>query len=336
MPSWNELRTAKRCARAWKFSYVDKIKPRMRNVNLIRGGAFHEAMNAYLMSRDVDQAIIAAEYHLAPIEDRDVYLKTVVELTEALTYYLPRLGLGERYFVANEKDLFGVGDLPLIEYNFNYQNYYGYIDAILWDSVENEHVVVDWKLRASVISHKEAVIDGQLPLYVAVLNLLGANIHKAVMWQFRRKSPKPARLISNDSKLSPAAQDTTWDVWRDTAPKELLGEEEDAWKTKLSGKLKSPEQYMSKVDIAFNDTFLTHSLQDAESTQDMISIYRQMAEQHHQGMLPGTLSSYECRMCEFNALCTAVQSGGDVEQVRMDGYALKDWSGREDEYAEPF
>jgi hypothetical protein len=200
---------------------------------------------------------------------------------------------------------------PIIEWEFQYGSFKGIVDAVLLDTWTNEYVVVDWKLRYMFQSDDVAALDGQLAFYAALLNSMGARITKAVMWQFRRSVPQPAKLNQNGMP-SVAAQTTTFDYWWDTLPSDLQGKlKRDEWAKTLEGKVKDISYFVNPVSTPVTEGSSKTALDNAYLVLNAI---QNASIKNSQGIpAPALLGGQTCQFCDFFRLCSgAFKYGGDA------------------------
>ena len=320
MASYSELSAAKTCARKWDYQYRHRIRTKEQSPTLERGSALHEGIKEWWLTKDLDGSIMAAENYLSVIDDDKLRRELQEEVAELLEYHLPVLDCNGRYVVADSGELLGSDNpVPMLEYKFNYMGFMGYIDAVLFDTHTMEYVLVDWKLRRTPYSVEDIMIDGQLPFYATVLNQMGANISRAIMWQFKLKPPQPAQKTPG-GKLKKAYQLTTWEKWEETVTEELLdGKSIGYWEGIMRPKLKEHGDFVVMADVPLTEHWLDKAWQDALASIGMIDEYIEML--HERNTLPGTLNVYACKFCDFKRICVADQSGIErVEDVMREDF----------------
>lgn len=208
---------------------------------------------------------------------------------------------------------------PMVEWKFEFEDFTGIIDAVLYDRETGEFIMVDWKFRSKFVADEIAAMDGQLPFYAACLNAMGAKISQTVMYQVRRAVPKPA-VINQNKMPSIAAQDTTWSYWLETLPSDLrdkldLGE----WQVKLEHKLKSETDYINPIAMIVTDKSSEIALNNARMIVAMMEVANRMYDDGY--AMPATLNDTACKWCDFKMLCRAgLKYGGDTQQLIEDEF----------------
>ncbi len=277
------------------------------------------------------------------------------EVSDCVEYYLPRLNVGEgkRYRVARVCEVLGcteitceecsgtglvdVGDEEdycedcdgngsycprcdelMVEYEFIHMGVRGFIDAVLYDTELDRFVIVDWKLRTSMPYTHLVELDGQLHLYAAMLNLMGADITSAIMWQFKYAIPKPVKLNKNGS-LSKQNSSTTIDRIMETLPYGWEQMTRDEILVFLDGKLKFDTDFEQPVEMVVTEFSEQMAKDNVNATIWNMTYARTRLEKGKQ--LPATISSFGCRFCDYNRLCaTAFTHGVNPEEIIEEYY----------------
>lgn len=255
---------------------------------------------------------------------------------EMIDAYLPTIGLGSRYIPVNkgmvlqypnhiteDVDPNGCAVEWKFEYNLTDEDTLtGIIDTVLWDEQKEKYVLVDWKTRKGFPEHDLAMVDGQLPLYAAVLNAMGANISDVIMWQFLTATPRPASISKVNSRpnMGAASYNTTWEVWKATLPAGLKAEHYEA---EIRPKLKQWEDFQQKVESIVTEESSKLAL---ENVHAVLSAMRYSVEilQPEFGM-PAVLGSNACKFCDFLRLCAnPLRYGGDATHLIEREYVRKE------------
>lgn len=286
--------------------------------------------------------------------DQDYYnmMREVSQLAVSLLrFHIPLIGLGDRYLVPTVRDVVsglppeyrheeGQEPIPAIEWHFEFpvdENTIlsGYIDTILWDTVEQEYVIVDWKTRGSFPDDRMALIDGQLHLYAAVVNSMAEHINgvspinRVMMYQLKTKTPSPASIHAKTGIPNTGARsyDTTWEVWKATLPK---GIDPDRYWNVMKDKVKQPSEFQHPVMGAVTDTSSQLAVDNVKA-----AVYAIRAALESGTPLPAILSSNKCQWCDFTMLCTNVlRYGGDPSSILSEFYQPRSTDAIELEMAE--
>lgn len=204
--------------------------------------------------------------------DEDYYLMmrdVLVQAIAILRYQVPRIGLGTRYRVPSvaevitnsQRDTLVPSDqvtsdyrVPMIEWTFaeswvleNGNPYIltGTIDTVLQDIETGEYIIWDWKTRQQMPQERLIDLDGQLKLYAAVLNRMGARITRACQYQIRDRVPQPVKLTDKKGKISTANILTTWEVWSEDCRR--MGEDPEKYREVMMPKMHPPEDFTRPV-----------------------------------------------------------------------------------------
>lgn len=314
-----------------------------------------DAARAYIREHTVTDKMVRD--YTAPgamVLDFDYYnmvREVGVLVVELLRYHIPLLGLGSRYIVPSVGDVVrglppeyrhadGADPVPAVEWHFEYPlmdnvTLSGYIDAVLWDTQTNEYVIVDWKTRGNFPFDDDALIDGQLHLYAAVVNDLSeymhgahpeaAPIHNVVMWQFKTKTPSPASISKKTllPNVGAKSYDTTWEVWCATLP---AGINPDDY-VDLKAKMKTDEDFQRRVVAPVTALSTTLARENAEAA--VRAIQWQLQSNHP---APAVLSSNGCKFCDFAMLCrNPLRYGGDVQTMLDEHYTTRNTNEEEED-----
>lgn len=292
----------------------------------------HTDMNAMRYDWETGENKPDLEYYQMINDMRD-------DVRAMVDYYLPRMELGTRFEPVSRGEVLGVLEQPYtetngaaaIEWEFNEvidgHTFTGRVDAVLWDNVNCEYVLFDWKTRAAMPFDTFALLDGQLHLYAAMLNRMGANITRVCMAQMKKKLPSKTELSTKDGMplTGRASYDTTWEAWVSSAPANI---DTTKYKPLLEGKLKTHQPDF------YNPVFgLVTPVSCETALKNAVSMVKHIEATSATGNFPAALNYETCSRCEFFRMCAgAFRYGGNVDEIvardfnRKEGYAevLKD------------
>ncbi len=332
-------------------------KPGADKKNLLRGSAFHVGLDAALQASAagatdevmVKAAKFAAENYLTikQIADKTVYNWTTrqeepdVEYAQMfnelhwlvpnlLEYHIPMIGLGKRYQVVKRGDVVELGTLKpeefeqlAIEWKFNVEitsedTLSGIIDTVLYDTIDDVFLLVDWKTRDGFPNDSMALLDGQLHLYAGVLNTyFGAKIARVAMWQFLTSTPKPASMsVKGIPNTGAASYATTWKHWCETLP---YGIDPEKYEEIMRPKMKQDADFQRLVigEVTKASTHLMFENVQATLASLKASVASELP-------FPAVLGSSACKWCDFAKLCAnAFRYGGDVTEILERDYEKK-------------
>ena len=321
MLSWSQISRLSSCHRSWYLSYVDKITRVSDKVNysMVLGKAFHRAMETYILYRDYN---IGLESFIDSGECPPTMVVTVdLDITGIMHYYIPYIRdlLDNKYQMLNSVST---------EYTIKTDNFVGMVDAIFEDRETGEIVVVDFKLRKRLGYSDKYYMDGQLPMYVSVIDTLpafaGVDVSSYQYWEFSATLPKPARMLKS-GKLSTAAQDTTWEYWLETVPVNVKIDEE-YWRMILQNKLKQQDDYFRIEAKALTPNEKAHMLSMISNSQDIIDMITSATDDNG-NIVPtkvnGTMSNWICKMCEFKTLCSSDITATNYSHLIGSEYEIK-------------
>ncbi len=264
-----------------------------------------------------------------------------------LAYHVPLLQLGDKWRVPSKGEVLGYDQTlmdsgekwyatnpelhePAIEWQFehilNADGDYlkGLVDTVLQDIETGEFVVVDWKTRKAFPYDSLALIDGQLHLYAGVLNEMGADITRVIMWQFKTKIPSKAELSqAKKTYMQPstgrASYDTTWEVWAASLPK---GVDPAKYEEEMRPKMKEDSDFQRPIE---------GRVTESSSSLMFDNVHAALASIKHSKTLetmPAALGSKACQYCDFARLCAnGFRYGGDVTDILERDYVIRDGYG---------
>lgn len=344
------------CGRRWWLSYVEGLEkpPSLENEGRFFGTAFHAGMAAVMEINDsprelVKLAVQAARKAIAEIRidgkadyfgqpDQAYYEmldRVDFEVTALLNWFVMEFPY-DKYRVATIRDVFGVGYeddnlasyAPMVEWEFSYPVndevvVKGFVDAVIIDRETGEIIVVDWKTRQSILPAQDALIDGQLHLYAAVITSMGGHVDSVRMWQVRKAPPAPVTLVDKNTRPSAAAnaKATSRSMYLATLPEQLHLTYGDADLPSIK-----PDSYFSSGADAFvTDVSVKMTMDNLEAQAGLLLHYKAMSDK---GLaLPAQYSSHLCKGCPFVPLCSEpFRYGGDASAlidslyIRKEGY----------------
>lgn len=185
----------------------------------------------------------------------------------------------------------------------------GIVDCVCIDTETGEVFIVDWKVRTSFPRSEETFVDGQLHLYAAMINSLGGNIQKVVMYQMKNKTPSPAEILkSGEPGTGRASYDTTWDIWASDI--RAVGKDPEKYRAEMEPKMKTNDEFRCLVSSLVTTVSSTLSLENAYAA------IKQVKEAERTEQFPAILSSYACSYCAFLKVCGGpFRFGGDAASI---------------------
>lgn len=246
----------------------------------------------------------------------------LIQAIQIVRYQVPRLGIGTKYRVVSDIDIFGTNESgkPLVEWHFVCEagafEVTGTIDAVLQDIDTGEYVLVDWKTRGVIPDHRLIDLDGQLKLYAAAVNNLAHSsiITKVIQFQLRSIVPKPAKLTEKRQEVSVAAASSTWEVWAESLSS--IGIDPEPYRAQMTPKLHPAEDFT----LAVVSPVTRYST--ALIINDVLGYGQAIMDSTARGFFPGIQSVMGCQFCDFKRLCATRQNGGDIQHVIDNEYEV--------------
>ena len=217
---------------------------------------------------------------------------------------------------------------PMIEFHFDehiQDGIYakGFVDAVLQNLHTGEYTVIDWKTATGLRTLNDVALDGQLAVYTAVLQRMGANITAMAMWEFTKETPKMP-VVNKNNKPSIQARKTTWDVWYNNLPpltKEIVDADLHTWKTWAEEKLHTMDSFSNYIedflDVEAGERALENLVEQGKLIRllETANLYPAINNAGYGG---------QCKTCEFATLCAGVYRYGDSpDRVISEQYRQK-------------
>jgi len=196
----NQLNIFNDCAYKWHLGYVEGWKPKNKRVGAAagRGIWLHELLDVFYKNRKSNDPTIAVKHKakqmLQGLTQEQLPLFNHV-LTLTLRYIEDYAPTADKYLdvIDTERHF----QIPLESPNGVKYQLQGYIDAIVFDTLQQQTYVLDHKSvgnKKSFWSERQILMDPQLPMYAAALRVLGYEIHGIILNfinAYEYKSPRP-------------------------------------------------------------------------------------------------------------------------------------------------
>jgi len=354
MLSYSRCASFLACRKAYYYSYVEGIVPRIDAPQLRRGT---------LVDRGMCAGIEAERDGAGPVECQLAAADKIAELgkewlaSEVVQSYAELAGphvLEEAAELAAESQLIavraleflGIGEgrwatlaLPGIDggppqfgcqarvvmdtgsASLTTPNYHGHIDWVARD-LETGHVwLVDFKTRKNIQGAESLDYDYQLPSYIVALRQMGVEIHGAAHLQIRAKCPEVPELLKARAKapvkMSRKQITTDWATYRTALLAHNLDPNDYL---DVRDKLK-PFDVLTTIYRAPEE--LENIRRELNATGHAIGAFGLMLDTHY-AVAPRRLHVMQCRTCNYQDLCLAELRGHDAEHVRELHYTNKD------------
>lgn len=332
--SWSTIQKFLNCPRSFEWYKVYRLKRKgiddgdARMLGSLVHAGFEKALDFSFHQTgeyQVSEMVAAGRYGVinyynenlkrGMAEDYYAFMATARELAlEIVAYQIPQLGIGEKYRVASNWDVFGgmaATDVPMLEHDFKYDwgdhTITGIIDAVLQDLDSGELILVDFKCRRNLIDDGDVIMDGQLPFYATLMSQQSTvPIRSTIQWQVAARVPKPAK-INKDGTPSVAAIASTPAVW--SASLRALGIDPEKWLPQMAGKLSTDADYSRKVYRPVTDTVRREMMHNLDNTITAIELASQTDS------YPAAFNAYTCAFCDFKKLCLGRLGGASVETI---------------------
>lgn len=321
--TYSQIAAYLKCKKAWKYSYLDNLAPRVDRPAMQLGTLVHTYLEYALKNDSVmcypDEAV---DEHL------NEYFNSRKMFDEELRYYSEDLGkkakvIGQRAYENLTKD-YEVISPKLVEYNFNYHIsdsiiFVGKVDAVVRHKRTNTNWILDHKVRGTFQSEENEEFNLQNAVYQAVLMKEGIETVGSIGHQIFNDLPKIPKL-NKDGTMSKAACKTDWETYK----KSLLECSLD------------PLDYLemkSKLDeVSFFNFLLAYRGKDELNNIWEEIVLPTIDEIAHGTDFTRSLSVWNCQSCQFKDLCLEQLRGQDTSYLLEHNFVTNTYM---DQYNEP-
>ena len=316
--SWSEVKLFRKCPKAHDYKYRQHLKRKRKALGLLRGSILHEMLDAYYSHKMGPNHIgpdpwgvledYEKKYKVLFAEEQEIYGDLINDCTAIFEGYIRRWRKEKLHFEGSEEfvatDI--AGDLRFL----------GRIDKRVMDE-NGRRFLMDHKFMRTIPTAEDRFADLQLLMYVWAWNRWNPDKEvDGVIWDYgRAKAPAVPELLKGGSLSKRKNIDTDTHTYlraikdhgleyKDYVDilKQLEGKETTFFERVI---LPNPPQAMVKQVV-----------EDFRTTAVMISKLTDIA--------PRYMSQFNCKTCEFKALCEAEVRGHDADFVKKSKYESRD------------
>jgi len=320
--SFSEVSSYRRCAKAWEYRYLKRLKRKFKGVRLLRGEILHEMLNAYVNQKIIkgydgnDPWDVLEEYSekfgAYFEEEKDMHGDIIGDCGKIFEGYLrkyrkdPLTYVGSEIKVEIDLSKLGSGALPV--------TFIGFIDKVARDQQERLWLM-DHKFLKSIPTADDRFAELQLLIYVWAVGMQDPKEHlDGVCWDYARaKAPTEPEVLKNKS----LSKRKNLDCDPYTYLKVIRREGLDA--TQYVDMLELLE---GKEDTFFERVFLPTPSTDMiiEVVNDFLQTTGEIQAKRDGGRCARSMSSFNCNTCEFRTLCEAEVRGLDADFIMKSEY----------------
>ena len=281
-----------KCRQAYKYKYVDKIKPAASKMffdswhRMLRGVIIHAGIEAGLLGNSIEGAI-------RTVCSQEKAKGLTQEQLDALVVLYNESPLVCRnlldWLPASDWEPVMHRGRPMVEARLEWalpgwKGFLGFADLVAKHKPTGRVLVLDWKTRETFEGDDVDRFNMQFLLYSYVLNKMGIEVDGSLLVEAKPTPPKRAPKLVRD---------------------DIGGV--DGVRISADGRFRSIPTFRSRkyLEAGWND-FMVKAKVIASVRGD--EIYRSM-------------SAFNCKSCEFKNLCQAEMNGYDTEHIATTGFA---------------
>lgn len=352
--SYSETSTYLQCRRKWEYGYGRSLQRITESHSLALGGTGHTILQSYYeyVLEHGDGIISSQEIHDNAVEQAmAAYDKAVSEgyqdddsrasLYELLfEYYFPNEPLVNQgwQILAVEQEF--VLDTVLYEDTEETIRTPFVIDLVAYDP-EGRIVVIDHKFLYDFLSHDEASLAPQIPLYIGGLRALNYRVDYGMYNMLRTrkvnggKMKKPELLAAVNDAITEAGGSPQSDYDKPTSKMTIpeLTEIAEAYEIEA---VSPPEvsQKMQLLDIHPNTSRVKRTfLEQLDTAQEILEL-QSLPDEERDIKMHRVANRMVCRSCSFYDLCQTELVGGNVDIVLRTEYKIRERRTFDEETAE--
>lgn len=322
--SWSEVKLFRKCMKAHDYRYHQRLQKKKPNRSLVKGRILHEMLDAFIQSKrwknykgpdpwDV-LAAYEEEYGRLFIEEQEEYGDMINDCTQLFENYVSHYRHDDLTY--EESEVFVATDLT------DDIRYIGYIDKIAIDG-QGRRWAVDHKFVKNIPTAEDQFSELQLLMYVWAWNRFNPSKQiDGIIWDYARtKLPTKPEVLKSGGLSKRKNIDTTSEVYLQTIQENDLDPQDYVDMLELlEGK---ESQFFERVKLPRpSSAMIEQIVSDFRGTAIMI--------QRLKGVAPRSMNNFNCKTCEFKALCEAEVRGLDADFVRKSQYTKREQMRDED------
>ena len=319
--SYSEIKLARKCPRAHKYRYGERLARKKPNRPAFIGTILHEMLHAWVLCRihdivEKDPWDVLKKYkkQYAKLfkEERELFGDVPATVTAIFEGYLRRWRKDGLKYIASEVPVLTdlTPDIRLV----------GFIDKIVEDK-QGRRFLMDHKFHRTIPGPEDRFADIQTLLYFWGWNRENPPEKQVdgVVWDYgRMKAPTKPELLQRGGLTKRANIDTDVHTYRETIKEHGLKEKD--YKdilAKLDGK---ETTFFERVWLpAPPKGMIEEVVEDARQT---VVVQKHLMKA---GIAPRNMSKFNCNYCDYRPLCEAEIRQLDADFIRKRDYENRDW-----------
>lgn len=334
MISASQIQSYMSCPRKWKYSYIDKLSPRVERSYLTIGKLCHKGMESMMRARWEDNN--ASVEQLVGVGVNAI--KDMWEEYMCNTPMLPEETADQNELMDNAVNVFSQAayefnptrysvytiydngePAPALEMHFKVpctssKGLHGFVDSILVDNETGEIWCVDYKFRKTLAPDDDEQFNIQNCIYSYVCNKMGIDVTGTMTWQHINTAASTPS-VNKDGSVSRSKIKTTWDAYSKFV--ESLGQNPDDY-ADMKEKLSDVEFFRATKE--YRNDYTVKSVWDCVvvPVSKEINKCSKIGDSRSTSMFP-----MNCKMCQFAELCQAELRGYDVDYIVSANFVRK-------------
>jgi len=326
-----------RCRKAWKYSYKDNLMKRQEKLYFTKGKLVHIGMQSAWLYKwlgenqenplfipGLDSMLeigISAmiRWYTGFFEEnyKDMNLEEIEELEAvfqaAQVIFIRSLTM----FKPDEWEVVEIQGRPAVETHYlikmnRYYSMHGFIDLIARHIESDQIWQIDWKIMSSLSPEEDELYNMQNTVYNIAAQSAGIPVAGSMTYQILGVESTIPKVNKNGS-ISRALIRCTWDEYSKFCVDN--GQNPDEYEEEMVPKLGQIEW------VRTNKEYMNYSVSLNIWKQVIMGTVREI--RRVKTHLP-SISAFNCKNCQFGALCLAEIRGYDVDFILEDQYKVRE------------
>lgn len=304
--SQSKIKTYRRCHKQYRYKYIDKIMKKVKSKPLVLGTIVHEALEAFLLGKDIEPVFKAHEKKFNKLFSEEGY-EDVIPLSRTMVdMYIHRYKNDKEYNRFKPVHVEAEFSVPLIEGVL----FEGKIDGIVEDH-KGRHWVLEHKTYAKETSEAQRMSDIQVASYSWAMEQAGMVPPSGVIWDYlRKKAPALPEPLKKGGLSKSQGIDTTYDIYLKAI--EDNGLDPKDYEEVLERLKAQKDKFQYRITLPFSQKATDIIVTDLKSTATEIK--------HLGHILQDRNLTKDCSWCDYFSLCQGEMRGHDTDFIIKQQY----------------
>ena len=304
--SQSKIKTYRRCHKQYRYKYIDKIMKKLKAKPLVLGTIVHEALEAFLLDKDIEPVFQAHEKKFSKLFSEEGYEEVIPLSRTMVEGYIERYNSDKSYNQYKPVKVEAEFLVPLIEGVM----FEGKIDGIVSDK-KNRHWILEHKTYAKETSEAQRMSDIQVVSYSWAMEEAGMKAPSGVIWDYlRKKAPAVPEPLKKGGLSKAQGIDTTYDIYLKAIKDNGLDPKD--YEEVLERLKAQKDKFQYRVTLPFSKEATNIIVTDLKSTATEIK--------HLGHILQDRNLTKDCSWCDYFSLCQGELRGHDIDFIIKSQY----------------